>query len=256
MIGGRGFVHPLSEGAPVEDAIVVDLPTNAAVVDVREPEPPVLEILEPPAGLVAAPRYRLATKRAIDMAGSSIALLLLAPVLVVIAALVKTSSPGPVLFVQDRVGRDGRLFRMLKFRSMVVGAHQRRHEHFGLNHHTDGPMFKIREDPRVTRVGRALRRLSLDELPQLVNVLLGSMSLVGPRPSLPEEFEEFTARERQRAGVKPGVTCIWQVSGRSDLDFRTWVGMDLEYIRTWSLLLDVRLLLRTVPAVVRSRGAY
>jgi lipopolysaccharide/colanic/teichoic acid biosynthesis glycosyltransferase len=159
------------------------------------------------------------------------------------------------MFIQERVGLNGVRFKMLKFRSMRLDAHERRHEHLELNHHA-GPIFKIRDDPRVTRVGRALRRLSLDELPQLANVLIGQMSLVGPRPPLPEEYEQFTARERRRLSVKPGVTCIWQVSGRSDLDFETWVDMDLDYIDRWSPLLDAELLLRTVPAVLRRRGAY
>ena len=260
LIGDQGFVRPLAkEAAARVDGVVVDLSGRDAVLDVRgerrDGGRPALELLGAPAGLLAASRVQLAIKRAIDIALSAAALLVLAPVLGVIAAFVKASSPGPVLFVQERIGRDGRPFRMLKFRSMVVGAHERRHEHVELNHH-DGPMFKIRDDPRVTRVGRALRRLSLDELPQLLNVLAGSMTLVGPRPPLPEEFEQFTPLERLRLAVKPGVTCIWQVSGRSDLDFRTWVEMDLEYIRSWNLLLDIRLLMRTVPAVLRTRGAY
>ena len=120
----------------------------------------------------------------------------------------------------------------------------------------DGPIFKIRDDPRVTSVGRVIRRLSIDELPQLFNVLKGDMSLVGPRPPLTEECSHYTARERQRLLVKPGVTCIWQVSGRSDLDFQTWVDMDLEYIQTWTLRLDLVLLLKTIPAVLSGRGAY
>jgi lipopolysaccharide/colanic/teichoic acid biosynthesis glycosyltransferase len=145
---------------------------------------------------------------------------------------------------------------MLKFRSMVHGAHDTRSTHHHLNIHDSGPVFKIRDDPRVTRVGRFLRRCSIDELPQLWNVLRGDMSLVGPRPPLPEEFLHYGPRERRRLDVKPGITCIWQVSGRSDLDFETWVDMDLTYIESWSLGLDVRLLARTVIAVVSGRGAY
>jgi lipopolysaccharide/colanic/teichoic acid biosynthesis glycosyltransferase len=144
---------------------------------------------------------------------------------------------------------------MAKFRSMYMDAHDHRDEHVHSNMHV-GPIFKIRDDPRVTPVGRAIRRFSIDELPQLFNVLLGNMSLVGPRPPLPEEFLRYSARDRGRIAVKPGVTCIWQVSGRSDLDFETWIDMDLEYIQTWSLRLDLRLLAKTVPAVLTGRGAY
>ena len=144
---------------------------------------------------------------------------------------------------------------MVKFRSMYRNAHDRRQEHLGQNMH-QGPIFKIRDDPRITPVGRAMRKLSIDELPQFFNVLMGHMSLVGPRPALTEEFLDYTERERERLLVKPGVTCIWQVSGRSDIDFQTWIDMDLEYIETWSLLLDLKLLMRTVPAVVTGRGAY
>jgi len=275
LMGGQGYVEPLPDDSAVDAGeAVVDLTGNQPVVELHpasepalEPEPAVepptlevveplpLEVVEPATGLLAAGRFELALKRTADIVLGAIGIVLLSPVLLVIGLLIRLTSRGPALFVQERVGKDGARFRMLKFRSMRLDAHELRHEHLELNHH-DGPIFKIRDDPRVTRVGRWLRRLSLDELPQLGNVLAGQMSLVGPRPPLPEEYEQFTARERGRLAVKPGVTCIWQVSGRSDLDFETWVAMDLEYIERWSPWLDVELLFRSVPAVLRSRGAY
>ena len=160
-----------------------------------------------------------------DIVASALAIVVLTPVLLAVALLIKSTSRGPVFYVQERVGRDGKPFRMMKFRSMYRDAHERRNEHAELNIH-QGPIFKIRDDPRITPVGHAIRRLSIDELPQFFNVLMGSMSLVGPRPALPEEFLDYTERERQRLLVKPGVTCIWQVSGRSDIDFETWIDMD------------------------------
>jgi lipopolysaccharide/colanic/teichoic acid biosynthesis glycosyltransferase len=160
-----------------------------------------------------------------------------------------------VLFVQKRIGKDGRPFSMLKFRSMCRDAAERRAEHEALNLHK-GPIFKAKDDPRVTRVGRFIRRLSIDELPQLLNVLIGHMSLVGPRPCLPEEFVRYDSRERQKILVKPGLTCIWQVSGRSDVAFDRWVDMDLHYISSWSFWLDLKLLFLTFPAVFSRRGAY
>ncbi len=198
----------------------------------------------------------MACKRAVDIVGSLTGLLLLSPLLFSAAVAVKVSSPGPVFYVSERVGRGGRPFRMMKFRSMVHGAHGTRGHHGHLNIHDSGPVFKIRDDPRVTGVGRLLRRWSIDELPQLWNVLRGDMSVVGPRPPLPEEFLHYGPREQRRLEVKPGVTCIWQVSGRSDVDFETWVDMDIAYIETWSLRLDARLLARTVAAVFSGRGAY
>jgi lipopolysaccharide/colanic/teichoic acid biosynthesis glycosyltransferase len=206
-------------------------------------------------GLPAAPTWKRSVKRTIDIVGSTLGLLVLLPLFVVIGTAVKLTSPGPVFFVQRRVGMGGRPFSMIKFRSMHKGAHERRDEHVDLNIH-GGPIFKVKKDPRITSVGRLIRRLSLDELPQLVNVLMGQMSLVGPRPCLPEEFVDFGERERERLLVKPGITCIWQVSGRSDLDFDTWVDMDLRYIASWTLLLDIKLLVLTLPAVVGGRGAY
>jgi lipopolysaccharide/colanic/teichoic acid biosynthesis glycosyltransferase len=208
-----------------------------------------------PTGLLAAAWWQLAVKRSIDIVASAVLLLLLVPVLFLIAAAIRLTSWGPVLYVQERIGRDGRPFRMYKFRSMHVRHDLTREELLALNEVT-GPMFKIRCDPRLTRVGRWLRASSVDELPQLLNVLWGDMSMVGPRPPLPEEYAVFGPRERARLSVKPGITCIWQVSGRSDLDFDTWVEMDLEYISTWTLRRDLGLLVRTIPAVLTARGAY
>jgi exopolysaccharide biosynthesis polyprenyl glycosylphosphotransferase len=231
---------------------VVDLSGPDTVIDLRGRQLPAPTI----GGLLAAHPVQLALKRAIDLVGSVLGLLVLSPLLLAAAIAVKVSSHGSVLYVSERVGRDGRPFRMVKFRSMAQGAHDSRATHHHLNIHDSGPVFKIRDDPRVTRVGRFLRRCSIDELPQLWNVLRGDMSLVGPRPPLPEEFLLYGPREQRRLEVKPGITCIWQVSGRSDLDFDTWVDMDLAYIDTWSLRLDARLLARTVAAVLTGRGAY
>ena len=207
-------------------------------------------------GLLAARPWQLVAKRLLDIVGSLGLLLLLSPMMLVIAVVIPLTSPGPVIYAQRRIGKGGHPFTMYKFRSMERDAHDLRHLHAHRNHHTTGPVFKVPDDPRVTRVGRVIRRLSLDELPQLLNVLRGDMSLVGPRPALPEEFDQCNAEVRQRTLVAPGLTCIWQVSGRSDVDFLRWVDMDLEYIRTWNLRLDLLLLLRTVPAVLRGSGAY
>jgi lipopolysaccharide/colanic/teichoic acid biosynthesis glycosyltransferase len=207
-------------------------------------------------GLLVARPWQRAVKRLVDITGSLAMLIVFSPVMLVIALLIPVTSPGPAIYAQRRVGKGGRPFTMYKFRSMDRGAHDLRHLHAHRNRHTTGPVFKVPDDPRVTRVGRAIRRLSLDELPQLLNVLRGDMSLVGPRPALPEEFDLCSEEVRQRTLVAPGLTCIWQVSGRSDVDFLRWVDMDLEYIRTWTLRLDLKLLLRTIPAVLRGNGAY
>ncbi len=216
------------------------------------PAPPPPHLLT--TGLLAAAGWQLVAKRALDLVLGTLALVVALPLAVLVAVAVGLSSPGPILYRQDRVGRDGRIFRVLKFRSMYLNAHEARAQYLHLNE-LSGPVFKIRKDPRVTPVGRVLRKLSLDELPQLVNVLRGDMSLVGPRPPLPSEYDTYGPRERARLLVKPGLTCVWQVSGRSNVDFHDWVEMDLDYIRSWSLRLDVWLLLRTVPAVLMGRGA-
>jgi exopolysaccharide biosynthesis polyprenyl glycosylphosphotransferase len=211
--------------------------------------------VRPRSGFPGARWWQIAVKRAIDIVVSSVLLAILLPLLVLAAAAIGLTSRGPILFLQRRIGREGTPFGMLKFRSMRRDAHDGRDELAHLNE-ARGPVFKIRNDPRVTRVGRVIRRWSIDELPQLFNVLAGQMSLVGPRPPLPEEYSTYGPRERRRLHVKPGLTCIWQVSGRSELDFETWVDMDLDYISDWSVRLDLKLLAKTIPAVIRGQGAY
>jgi exopolysaccharide biosynthesis polyprenyl glycosylphosphotransferase len=237
--------NPLSPSVelPVADLGVVGRSSASEALDVGD----VVSIRSTP--------LRLAVKRAMDIVGSSLGLVLLSPVLLIAALAVALTSSGPIFFIQERVGRAGHPFRMYKFRSMTTDAVERRIDHEHANERS-GPIFKIRRDPRITSVGRILRKLSIDELPQLINVVRGDMSLVGPRPPLPSEFRRYGPREMQRLSVTPGMTCTWQVSGRSEIDWYEWVEMDLEYIKTWSLLLDVKLLLLTVPAVLSGRGAY
>ena len=194
-------------------------------------------------------------KRTMDVVISLAALAVCLPFLPLVAIAIKLSSPGPVLHFQERIGKDGVRFRMLKLRSMTVGAESVRTS-LAADADITGPVFKMRNDPRVTRVGRFLRKYSIDELPQLANVLAGQMSLVGPRPPLPEEVEHYEPWHMRRLSVKPGLTCIWQVSGRSHVSFDRWVEMDIEYIENRSIWLDIRLLLRTIPAVFSGRGAY
>jgi len=190
-----------------------------------------------------------------DILFSVTLLVILVPIILLVAVAIKINSRGPVLYAQERIGRDGRPFLMLKFRSMVEGADEQLERVLHLNAR-EGPVFKMKSDPRVTKVGAVLRRYSIDEIPQFVNVLRGEMSLVGPRPPLPREFEAYDSRERQRMAVAPGLTCTWQVSGRSDLDFATAVDMDLAYIDSWTVRKDMKLLVMTLPAVLSGRGAY
>lgn len=206
---------------------------------------------------VDGPRFtgtRRLVKGAFDRSMATLALVLLFPVLAVLAALV-ASDGGPVFFRQTRIGKDGVPFTMIKFRSMQIGSEFRVHELQELNDGA-GLLFKVKDDPRVTPVGRVLRRFSLDELPQLVNVSKGSMSLVGPRPPLPSEFAEYGDDVRRRLLVKPGLTGVWQVSGRSNLSWDKSVGLDLSYVENWSLLLDLSVLLKTARAVFKGEGAY
>ncbi|AUG76354.1 exopolysaccharide biosynthesis polyprenyl glycosylphosphotransferase [Kitasatospora sp. MMS16-BH015] len=195
-------------------------------------------------------------KEVLDRVLASVGLLMLTPLLLVLALLVRLSSPGPAFFRQRRVGLDGEPFTMLKFRTMLHNAESLRSELAELNLNTDGPLFKMRQDPRTTTVGRFLRRYSLDELPQLFNVLAGHMSLVGPRPPLPEETLDYDEVTRRRLLVKPGLTGLWQVSGRSDLPWHEAVRLDLSYVDNWSHSLDALILLRTTSAVARGKGAY
>ena len=196
----------------------------------------------------------LALKRTIDIVGSALGLIAIAPVIGVSALLIKLTSPGPVTFRQVRCGLNGRHFIMLKLRTMTNDAEARKIELTAQNE-MDGPVFKMARDPRITRVGRVLRRYSIDELPQLWNVFRGDMSLVGPRPPVPVEVAEYETFERRRLSMRPGLTCLWQVSGRNTIGFEDWVRLDLEYIDTWSLGNDVKILLRTFPAVLSGDGA-
>ncbi|MFF8387647.1 sugar transferase [Streptomyces kanasensis] len=207
--------------------------------------------VEPPLGRGA----QAALKSAVDRCGAALGLLLLAPVLLLLVVLIRLDSPGPALYRQVRVGRDQAAFTMWKFRSMVTDADRRKEDLAGRNE-CDGLMFKMRRDPRVTRVGRFLRRTSLDELPQLVNVLKGDMSLVGPRPPLPDEVAAYDATALRRLRVRPGMTGLWQVSGRSDLSWDETIQLDLQYVDNWSFSSDLDVMSRTLRAVVDGRGAY
>jgi exopolysaccharide biosynthesis polyprenyl glycosylphosphotransferase len=194
-------------------------------------------------------------KRVFDCIVAGATLILVAPLIALIALAIRLDSPGPIIFKQERIGRWGIPFGCYKFRSMTVDAEDRKAELLALNE-ADGVVFKMRNDPRVTRVGRIIRKASLDELPQLVNVLKGEMSLVGPRPQIPHEVEQYRFEEYRRLTAVPGITGLQQVSGRSDLDFKRWIELDLRYVAEQSLLKDIEILLRTVPAVLFGRGAY
>jgi len=194
-------------------------------------------------------------KRALDLVGSLVAMVLSAPVVALLAVLIKLESRGPVFYRSVRIGRGGRPFVFLKLRSMVKDADRTR-QHLSHMNECDGPVFKIERDPRVTRIGRFLRTTSLDELPQFYNVLVGDMSLVGPRPPIPEEVAQYEPWQLRRLDVRPGITCLWQISGRSRIGFQEWMRLDLEYIRHQSLSLDLKILVRTLPAVLSREGAY
>ena len=195
-------------------------------------------------------------KRLFDILVSGTSLLLLSPFLLAVVLLIRLDSPGAVLFSQNRVGKKGVLFKMWKFRSMYKDAEQRKASLLELNEMQNGVLFKMKKDPRITRVGRFIRKYSIDEIPQLWNVFVGDMSLVGPRPAIPSEVAQYTPYQRQRLQATPGITCIWQVSGRSEIPFEQQVEMDLEYIRTQSFGKDIILLLKTIPAVIKAKGAF
>ena len=201
-------------------------------------------------------RCSYAAKRAIDILGSFTGMILLSPVFAAIALAVKLSSPGPIIFTQTRVGRYGRHFRFYKFRSMRVDAEDRKAELLAKNESKDGVIFKMKDDPRITKVGKFIRRTSLDELPQLWNVFIGDMSLVGPRPPVPSEVAEYTLEDRKRLDVIPGITCLWQIKGRSEIPFNEQVRLDKEYILAPGFWKDVKILLKTIPAILGGKGAY
>jgi len=195
-------------------------------------------------------------KRALDGVGSGVALLSASPIFAITALLIKREDGGPVFFKQIRVGSHGKLFPMWKFRSMVTNADEIKTRLTARNEMQGGVTFKMKNDPRVTKVGRFIRKYSIDELPQFWNVFVGEMSLVGPRPPLPKEVAEYSAEDRQRLLAKPGITCLWQVSGRSEIDFAGQVQLDLAYIRSSSVWTDLKLLFLTIPAVLLGKGAY
>ncbi len=194
-------------------------------------------------------------KRVTDILVSLAGIILLSPLLAAIVVIIKIDSRGPAIFRQIRVGHNGRHFLFYKFRSMRHGSERLKDSLQYLSHMT-GPVFKIKKDPRITKVGRFLRKSSMDELPQLFNVLRGDMTLVGPRPSLPEEVKKYGKRELKRLNVKPGLTGLWQVSGRNDISFLEWMELDLYYIEHRSILLDLKILVRTIPTVLSGKGAY
>jgi len=235
-----------------------DLYVAPALLDVAGPR----TTIRPTAGLtllhvdhpqLSGPRQVL--KDLFDRTVAAVALMLLSPVMLAIAAAIRFSDGGPAFFIQTRVGKDGKLFRIRKFRTMVVDAEARFAELRAQNDN-DGAKFKMRKDPRITRIGGTLRKLSLDELPQLFNVLIGDMSLVGPRPPLPDEVRQYAAHVRRRLVVKPGLTGMWQVSGRSNLSWDESVRLDLRYVENWSFALDLQILWKTLPAIFKGSGAY
>ena len=198
--------------------------------------------------------FQLLVKRVTDILVSLVMLILLSPLFVTVAVAIKLTSKGPIFFAQERVGMNKRRFKLLKFRSMVIDAEKLKRQLMDKNE-VDGPVFKIKDDPRVTRVGKLIRKTSIDELPQLINVLRGEMSLVGPRPPLPSEVDEYDWLFRKRLAIKPGITCLWQVMGRNTLSFDRWMELDKEYVENWSIWLDFKILLKTVPVVLTGHGA-
>ncbi len=254
-VPATGVAHPLQVDAErAAISIPVPFPLPEAVIHARMETD--WEGYLPERARYGKWRLHQAVKRGIDVLGSTLGLVLLSPLLLLVAALVKLTSPGPVLYPWRVLGYRARPFVGYKFRTMVADAESRKADVMQYNEMT-GPVFKMRNDPRVTRIGRWLRKFSIDELPQLWSVLKGDMSLVGPRPPSAEEFAEFESWQRGKLAVRPGITCLWQVNGRSRIaDFEHWMELDREYVQTWSLWLDLRILARTLPAVLRGHGAY
>jgi exopolysaccharide biosynthesis polyprenyl glycosylphosphotransferase len=235
-----------------------DLCVAPALLDVAGPRTTIRPVAGLPLLHVDHPEFtgaRRVIKAIFDRLIAAAALLLATPLLVFVALAIMAADGGPALFRQTRVGQDGQPFTVYKFRTMVLGAEERRAQ-LAKQNECDGVLFKIRNDPRITRVGRWLRRWSLDELPQLFNVLLGNMSLVGPRPALPDEAQRYAAHVRRRLMVKPGITGLWQVNGRANLSWDESVRLDLRYVENWSLVLDLQILWKTLSAVIGRSGAY
>jgi len=221
------------------------------------PAPPTVAMLPVYIHTTTGPSAAYSTaKRLLDIAVALAMLVALAPLFLIVSLCVKLTDGGPVFFRQKRVGLNGRIFDFVKFRSMIVDAESRKAALLKHNKHHNSITFKMCRDPRVTWVGRILRKTSIDELPQMWNVLVGEMTLVGPRPAVVGEVQKYTNRERRRLAVSPGMTCIWQVSGRADLDFQQQVELDVRYIRERSMWLDLKLMLLTIPAVLSGKGAY
>lgn len=257
------FFPPYHQPAEVSDALraceVVGVPAGFAIpmVQPTDAPPQIVERFERPfMSFDAAPKSaeRLAIKHAFDWLASLVGVIVLSPLLITVSLMILVTMGRPVFFLQTRAGVFGRQFRMIKFRTMVQDAEAKRDTLLEKNEMT-GPVFKVTTDPRVTRLGRLLRKTSIDELPQLFNVIAGSMSLVGPRPLPIKEQQQIRGWHRRRLSMKPGITCIWQISGRSGIDFEEWMRLDERYIREWSLRLDLKILFKTIPAVLFARGA-
>jgi len=204
----------------------------------------------------AAVWFAYALKRAMDILLAGGLIVIFTPFFIIVSLVIKLTSKGPIIFKQIRVGRNGRHFKFYKFRSMRTDAEIAKKNIMSKNESSDGVIFKMKKDPRLTPIGGFIRKYSIDELPQLFNVLIGDMSLVGPRPPLPSEVVEYTLEDRKRLHIKPGITCLWQISGRSDIPFRQQVQLDEQYIKSSGFWADFKILLRTIPAVVMGKGAY
>jgi lipopolysaccharide/colanic/teichoic acid biosynthesis glycosyltransferase len=257
-----------SPGSQLATARAATLKVHPAAPTARSPRPRIRPVKQPPISLALArfhrghslivplgnrePRY-LAAKRIFDICGAAALVVLLSPILLTTFLVLLVTTKGRPLFVQERVGFCGRRFWMLKFRTMRLDADKLQH---AVTNEKDGPIFKNRRDPRVTRIGRFLRSSSIDEMPQLFNVLMGSMSLVGPRPPVAKEVVQYAPWQRRRLAVQPGLTCLWQVSGRSEINFERWVRMDLWYLENQGFWIDLELLARTPASVASGRGAY
>ncbi|MFQ5753068.1 MAG: sugar transferase [bacterium] len=235
----------------IATAISMDL-YNLRIAKVRQTDFSGFPLLE--FETFSAKQWQLFLKRTLDIILSFILLIILSPIIIFVIIAIKVTSQGPIFFIQIRSGLNGRKFRLYKFRTMIVGADMKKRELVKMNE-MDGPVFKIKHDPRITRVGRILRKLSIDEIPQLMNVLKGDMSIVGPRPPLPVEVDLYKMWQRRRLSLKPGITCIWQVSGRNKIQFEKWMEMDLDYIDHWSLWLDFKILFKTIFVVLFGYGA-